>query len=417
MPNLKHWTIFTDNRTDSSGFIQGLLEGAVPALLASLNGLKGAVLSRSIIDHFIWEEEVHDQKIATKDSAQSLRSMSSGEQQKLVLNHLLETDPDYIILDHPFDNLDSSSQEAIRSRLSQLASKMVFILLVSRKSDYLAFIEDKAFLNSDRSLQKIDARTMNQLSDKLNVNLPKIPQVSSDTHFDESLLVAFKNVEVSFDNRPILKNIHWRISKGEFWQLKGVNGSGKTTLLSMITGENSKAYGQEVYLFGYKKGSGESIWDIKKQLGYYAPTLTYSFKGGHTVEQMLISGLKDSIGLYQTPNETQKRIASDWLLIMGMLPLKDVLFTNLTVGQQRLVMVVRAMIKQPLLLILDEPTEQLDEANASLLVHLINKFAQETSTAIIYVSHREEEGLRPQFIFELQKTEKGAIGLLKKLKL
>lgn len=417
MPNLKHWTIFTDNRTDSSGFIQGLLEGAVPALLASLNGLKGAVLSRSIIDHFIWEEEVHDQKIATKDIAQSLRSMSSGEQQKLVLNHLLETDPDYIILDHPFDNLDSSSQEAIRSRLSQLASKMVFILLVSRKSDYLAFIEDKAFLNSDRSLQKIDARTMNQLSDKLNVNLPKIPQVSSDTHFDESLLVAFKNVEVSFDNRPILKNIYWRISKGEFWQLKGVNGSGKTTLLSMITGENSKAYGQEVYLFGYKKGSGESIWDIKKQLGYYAPTLTYSFKGGHTVEQMLISGLKDSIGLYQTPNETQKRIASDWLLIMGMLPLKDVLFTNLTVGQQRLVMVVRAMIKQPLLLILDEPTEQLDEANASLLVRLINKFAQETSTAIIYVSHREEEGLRPQFIFELQKTEKGAIGLLKKLKL
>jgi molybdate transport system ATP-binding protein len=222
-------------------------------------------------------------------------------------------------------------------------------------------------------------------------------------------------VHVSFNDVPILRDIHWTISKGEFWQLKGANGSGKTTLLSMITGENNKGYGQELYLFGNKKGSGETIWNIKKHLGYYSPTLTHNFKGHHSIEQMLISGLTDSIGLYQLPTEQQIYLADQWLSVLNMKSSKNTLFSDLTVGHQRLVMVARAMIKQPLVLLLDEPTENLDDESAMLFVSLINKIAKESTTSILYVSHRKEEALEPQFIYELQKTDLGSVGLAVKI--
>ena len=179
----------------------------------------------------------------------------------------------------------------------------------------------------------------------------------------------------------------------------------------MITGENSKGYGQELYLFGQKKGSGESIWDIKKKIGYYAPTLTHNFYGEHTIEHMLISGLNDSIGLYKYPTEQQIKTAKEWLLLLDLSAKSDALFIEVPAGQQRLIMVARAMIKQPLLLILDEPTENLDDSSAGIFVALINKISKETSTAIIFVSHRTEVGLNPRNVFELQKTETGSIGI------
>lgn len=129
---------------------------------------------------------------------------------------------------------------------------------------------------------------------------------------------------------------------------------------------------------------------------------------------MLISGLNDSIGLYKLPTEQQINAARAWLLVLDLYSKKDTLFIDLPVGQQRLIMVARAMIKQPLLLILDEPTENLDDASASLFVALINKISQETSTAIIFVSHRNEVGLQPKNIFELQKTKNGSIGVITK---
>src|SRR5690606_9277785 len=213
---------------------------------------------------------------------------------------------------------------------------------------------------------------------------------------------------------PILKNINWKIRSGSFWQLIGKNGSGKTTLLSMIIGENNKGYGQELYIFGKKKGSGESIWDIKKNIGYFTPSMVDKFSGHHSAINMLISGLTDSVGLYLRPTEVQLQLAKEWLRLINMLDLKDVYFHDLSMGQQRLLMTVRAMIKHPPLLILDEPTAGLDDQSAALFVALTNKIAEESRTAIIFVSHREEPGLRPQYIFQLEQTEQGSEGKIVK---
>jgi molybdate transport system ATP-binding protein len=180
----------------------------------------------------------------------------------------------------------------------------------------------------------------------------------------------------------------------------------------MLTGENPKGYGQELFLFGKKKGSGESIWDIKKKIGYFTPSMTDKFTGYHSIENMLISGLNDSIGLYVQPTEAQLRLAKEWLIVIGMWKVKDARFHDLSMGQKRLVMTVRAMIKHPLLLILDEPTAGLDDASAQLLVTLVNKIAKESSTAIIFVSHRKEPGLDPDQVYELQMHKEGSLGVI-----
>ena len=215
---------------------------------------------------------------------------------------------------------------------------------------------------------------------------------------------------VKYEERVIVKDINWTINAGEFWQLVGPNGSGKTTLLTMINGDNPKAYNQDLTLFGRKKGTGETVWSIKQKIGYLTPSMTDLFNTRHTLEQMIISGFTDSIGLYKEPSDIQIRLADEWLELIEMSQLKKRVFCQLSLGQQRLALVARAMVKHPPLLILDEAMSGLDDHNASVVTNLINKIASESKTAILYVSHRIEEGLLPEHIFELTPSESGSAG-------
>ncbi|WP_298236727.1 ATP-binding cassette domain-containing protein [uncultured Algibacter sp.] len=224
-------------------------------------------------------------------------------------------------------------------------------------------------------------------------------------------LVKLKNVCVSYKERPIVNNICWVINPGEFWQLIGPNGSGKSTLLSLISGDNPKAYLQDITLFGMKKGSGESIWDIKKYIGFFSSEVTRSFRRFVTIENMIISGFLDSIGLYKKPSDRQIIIAHQWLKLLNMFNIKDKSFQFLSEGHKRLVLIARAMVKQPPLLILDEPTNGLDDLDTKIFTELINKIAFESSTAILYVSHRAETAIKANYIYELLPNKNGSTGV------
>ncbi|MBT8293649.1 MAG: ATP-binding cassette domain-containing protein, partial [Eudoraea sp.] len=282
------------------------------------------------------------------------------------------------------------------------------VQLISRSVDLLPFITNYARLHFNEffvinDLSKIEPK-------KRKVFYRSVPQALNSLNYAHEYLVRFNNVSVNYEEKPILKNINWAIKQGEFWELSGKNGSGKTTLLSMVTGDNPKAYGQDIFLFGSRKGSGESVWDIKKNIGYFTPAMVDRFRGYHSLENMLISGLLDSIGLYIKPSEAQLRVAREWLALVNMEDKKDSYFHDLSLGQQRLIMCVRAMIKHPLLLILDEPTAGLDDASAALVVDLVNKMAEESQTSIIFVSHRKEPELKAHFIYKLELTPEGSLG-------
>ncbi|WP_291864721.1 ATP-binding cassette domain-containing protein [Maribacter sp.] len=411
MRTKQHWAIFITNESNKNRFAQELLKKGHYKELTAFVNVNIALFSKITIEHFIDEEDRHDEKTLTQDSKQALKTLSSGEQKKALLQYLFNNNTKAIILDNPFDNLDISSQENLKETLSQKAETISFIQIISRKEDLLPFITNYAFLEKEELHTYSSLKEIKTFQKEVEL-FGAIPPPIKPSDYTEKILIHLKNINVSFEDKKVLQNINWTIEQGSFWQLIGNNGSGKTTLLSMITGENPKGYGQELFLFGRKKGSGESIWDIKRRIGYFTPAMTDKFTGYHSVEQMLISGFNDSIGLYVRPTEIQKQLAKKWLTLIQMWDLRDSLYTNLSMGQKRLVMTTRAMVKHPDLLILDEPTTGLDDASAHLLVSFVNKIASESTTAIIFVSHRPEAGLNPTKHFILSPSTNGSTGAI-----
>ncbi|NVN19005.1 ATP-binding cassette domain-containing protein [Muricauda sp. HICW] len=409
------YAILTQNNSNTDQLVQDLLGNYDISGLTELQHLNGLLFSRSEINRYMDEEERHDIKILTKDSEQALKTMSSGEQKKALLSYLMEQDPDFIILVNPYDNLDVATQAQLKEQLIAITSNKIVVQLVSRLDDVLPSTDQFFKLDGNQlhSYDSPDAFWKENKTEAISFNRT-IPPPLSPVVVDLEELVSFKKVSVSFDGRQVLDNIDWTISKGEFWQIIGPNGSGKSTLLSMITGDSHKGYGQDLTIFGQKKGSGESVWDLKQKIGYYTPSITNKFRGYHSLENMIISGLHDSIGLYVLPTDSEKQLANKWLHLLNLKNRKNDHFRDLSVGDKRLVMMARAMVKHPPLLILDEPTAGLDESSAYLFVALVNKIAKESDSTIVFVSHRKEPQLDPEYIFELHPSEKGSKGAVSK---
>ncbi|UII75041.1 ATP-binding cassette domain-containing protein [Flagellimonas sp. HMM57] len=411
MTQPKNHTILTNNSSRTDVLVNNLLKGRSEAF-SELNGKTGLLFSKSEIERFMDEEERHDVKIITEGVYQSLKSMSSGEQKKVLLDYISKQKPDFLVLVNPFDNLDVETQTILRKKLISISKSVILIQMISRLDDVLPISSDYYKLDGDK-LEKYASfdlfLTANQKAEPQFTGT--IPPPLHTIEVKENELVQFRNVSVSFDGRKVLDSIDWAIKKGEFWQLIGPNGSGKTTILSMITGDSHKGYGQDLTIFGQRKGSGESVWDIKKKIGYYTPSMTDKFNGYHSLENMILSGLYDSIGLYNYPTDQEKKLALSWLKLLQLHNKKDMKFLSLTTGEKRLVMTARAMIKHPPLLILDEPTAGLDEKSTGLFIALVNKIAKESDTAIVFVSHRKENGLLPRFDYILETTDSnGSIG-------
>jgi len=382
-----------------------------------LKPLKGVLFSTITINRFIEEEYRHDRYLIQTTENSSLGSMSSGQQKKALLMYQIAQKPQYMVLDDVYSNIDKATQESITATLGQLAGTTLLIQVFFRKRDLLPCIGTVISIDENNKIvNQQDAETFMslELKQKEYHHQFKLPDGYDGDHTDINPLVQLNSVSVKYLEKQIVENINWTIQKGEFWQLAGPNGSGKSTLLSLITGDNPKGYGQDMILFGKKKGTGETIWDIKRQIGYFTPAMILQFTRDDTVENMIISGLLDSVGLYIKPTDMQKDIAKSWIDMLGSF-YRNKSFHSLSIGQQRMVMVARAMVKHPPLLILDEPTIELDDANSRLFIDMVNAIAQDKKIAIVYVSHRDEPGLKPDKIFELVPGAAGSVGKVSEL--
>jgi molybdate transport system ATP-binding protein len=403
-----------DIAADSDYFlvIENLLNRSLLQNFIVFPNEEGALYSDISINKIIEEEMLHDHFEITTAANSSLKSMSSGEQKKGLLQYILAKKPGFIVADNIFDNLDAEARESISTALLQVAAHTVIIQIINRKKDILPFIKTVFCIKENIVFKKestADYLKENNAGYENYFSEPVPPALHSYKLFDGPL-VQMNDVSVSYDGRQILNKINWTINAGEFWQLAGPNGSGKTTMLSLITGDNPKGYGQNIFLFGKKKGSGESVWDIKQNIGYLTPTMAQFFPRLDSIEKMILSGFFDSVGLYSIPNETQIKTAQSWLKLIGLYKERNKPFCFLALSQQRMVLVARAMVKHPPLLILDEPTVGVDDKNTALFIALINKIAAESTAAILYVSHRREEGLSPQHVFELIPAKNGSAG-------
>ncbi|MGB5944273.1 MAG: ATP-binding cassette domain-containing protein [Leeuwenhoekiella sp.] len=376
---------------------------------------KGLLFSELEVQRYLDEEYRHDEFVITSGGEDKLQTKSSGERKKALLEYQLKQNPDLLILDNPFDMLDQETVKTFRAKLRELADTVNLVLIYRQLRDLLGFI-DHLLIIDDSGKFKVTKRSENGVRvGSRTVGIPPLREMSEQLGTLPEELIAFKKVSVKYGDKPVLDSIDWTIKKGEFWYLVGPNGSGKTTMLSMIFGNNPKGYGKELYIFGRKKGSGESVWEIKKKIGYFTTNITERFTGTHTVLDMVISGLHDSVGLYRKVKESDRQLAKQWLQVIELEDKSKQRFIDLPEVEKRLVLIARAMIKQPPLLILDEPTAALDDQGAMLVLGLIHAISLKTDCTILYVSHRLEKGIEPDFVFQLQAGENGSTGLVHKV--
>ncbi|NJX16335.1 ATP-binding cassette domain-containing protein [Tamlana crocina] len=399
----RHVAYYISNSANKQQLIDELLSGE---RYKPLSGLKGSLFSEITVNKFIEEEKRHDDFSVLTDTKNSLEHSSQGERKKALLRHLINQNPDYIIVDNVFDSLDVATQTNISHTLKDLSQSKPIIQITSRKRDILPFIKTiYTFKNGE--FVKADGELKTDDKNYFVNDLPEPEHVPTEVF---NPLVKFNKVNVAYGGRTIVKDICWEIKPGEFWQLVGPNGSGKSTLLTLISGDNPKAYNQDILLFGMKKGTGETVWDIKSNIGHYTSEMLRGFRRLDSIEKMILSGFFDSIGLYKYPTERQIHIAHQWLKLIGLFEKKDKDFVFLSPGHKRLVLIARAMVKHPPLLILDEPTNGLDDTDAKIFSQLINKISEESRTAILYVSHRKEEHINPHFTYQLTPSETGSTG-------
>ena len=416
MKNHLNIGLYLSNTSNKKHIIRQIMDNQFLQHYIDLSSLKAALHSTITIEKLIDEELRHDHFVIQTAENKSLESMSSGQQKKMLLFYLIAQQPQYMLLDDIYSNIDKETQLVITRSLAELSETTVLIQLFFRKRDVLPCMDIILSVNERNEIVEEQTAVEFLSADKNQENVSHhfaLPKQYAENHVDVDPLIQLNSISVHYGEKEVLDKLSWEIRKAEFWQLVGPNGSGKSTLITMISGDNPKAYGQDMTLFGRKKGSGETIWDIKRQIGYFTPSMTNQFCRNDSVENMIISGLLDSVGLYVVPSDLQKDMAKAWIEMLGP-TFRNKSFQSLSIGQQRMVMVARAMVKHPPLLILDEPTIELDDENSQLFIEMVNAIASEKQVAIIYVSHRDEENLKPDRIFELVPFEKGYTGIIRK---
>ena len=349
-----------------------------------------------------------------------LKYLSTGEIRRLLLARALISNKKLLILSDPFAGLDVQSRAILLEFFNTIVKNQLkenhgseyphLIIAMERYTEIpeaitnvLEFSDNKiSFCGTKEDYEKKlliqkqqndenNEQNKNQLEENLNevLNNELVNKIQSKDEF----LVEMYNVCVGWDGHEVLKNINWKLKKGEHWLIQGPNGSGKTTFLELITGDNMQVFSNDVRIFGKRRGSGETIWDIKKRLGIvsYRMHVEYRMLGNTSLRDVIISGFRDSIGLYESPTDLEIAAAKKWLNLGGFAGRESETFSSLSYGEQRAILILRSTVKNPEILILDEPCHGLDDENRTKILHLMNYIGNDGTTTMLHVTHDKTE--------------------------
>lgn len=330
-----------------------------------------------------------------------IRTLSGGEGRKILIVRALGQKPDLLVFDTPFDALDIPTRASLLEVIAYVHKFYpVPIVLIVNRADEIPTELTALGIISDLSITKLDSRAVIEQDEEAQsllfcrslppVELPAPPAKCALLPLKEGPVVQLRHINITYA-RPILQDLNFTVNPGEHWQITGPNGAGKSTLLSLITGENPLVYTNDVTVFGIKRGSGESIWDIKKYYGLVSGSLHLDYRVSAPVINVVLSGFYDSIGLYRRPGDEELKIARQWLALINLDKKEHQSFKTLSFGQQRLLLIVRALVKNPPLLILDEPLQGLDAFGRALVRAFITYIMEHGRTSVLFVSHHEED--------------------------
>ncbi|HEV3413845.1 MAG TPA: ATP-binding cassette domain-containing protein [Puia sp.] len=352
-----------------------------------------------------WLDRLHVRALLPKPLIQ----LSNGENKRVQLVIALLGKPDVLILDNPFLGLDVEGRSVLHGIIDRLAADGMPILLITGEREMPSCITHVARLGKGkwsflgprtdfepaverRSLVQLDAEIMSKLKEEGIQPAPagESRNIAGEAT-DHPLVICMRGVTIRYGQATILDNIDWEVRKGERWNVSGPNGAGKSTLLSLITADNPQAYANDIRLFGRRRGTGETIWEIKQKIGFVSPELHLYFDSGASCFEVVASGLFDTIGLFRPLAAEQEEAVMRWMKLLSLQDLRMRRLPQLSTGQQRMVLLARALIKNPPMLILDEPCQGLDEEQMAYFRELVDELCEAFDKTLIYVSHYRQE--------------------------
>lgn len=338
-----------------------------------------------------------------------LIKLSNGETKRLLIAAALLKHPSLLLLDNPLIGLDVQTRAYFDQLLTEISRSGITIIMATSPHEIPDVITNIAVLDQlkiKKTVLKEAFKPVSFKSNQIQLDLDELKSLLAqkpDTSF--STIISMEKVNIQYGEKQVLQNINWKVLPGERWALLGPNGAGKSTLLSLINGDNPQAYANHIVLFDRKRGSGESIWDIKKKIGFVSPELHQYFPAESSCLQVIESGFYDTLGLFRPSHPEKSALALRWIKLLNIDSNARKLLKNVTASTQRLVLLARALVKNPPLLIFDEPCQGLDEQQQQHFKYLLELICQNSNTTLIYVSHYQQE--IPEVVNRVLQLENG----------
>lgn len=347
----------------------------------------------------------------------TLIQLSNGETRRLMIAHALLEQPLLLLMDSPFLGLDTATRPILNKLLEEIVHKGTHLLIATTPGEIPDCVTHVMLLDKQQiqyagrkeDFQKIDfdVSTTSEWEPNSEI-LSKLNNLKPLQNHDFIHALLMENIKVKYGDNYILQDINWTVAKGEKWALLGSNGAGKSTLLSLINGDHPQSYSNNIKLFDKKKGSGESIWELKRRIGFVSPELHQYFQGNNDTLTVILSGLEDTMGFRTKDAKAEEnQLARLWLELLELGHLAEVKFQDMAAGDQRLVLLLRSLIKNPALLILDEPCQGLDSTQKNHFIRVIDKLWNVPDKTLLYVSHYKED--IPSCVKQVLTLEKGRV--------
>ncbi|MEO6917102.1 MAG: ATP-binding cassette domain-containing protein [Chitinophagaceae bacterium] len=327
-----------------------------------------------------------------------LIQLSNGENKRLQIAKAILMKPDLLLLDNPLIGLDVEARANLTELLKTIIGRGIQLIVAMSAAEIPDYFTHVLVLKKAESPQVL---RLNEFRHTAVKPLERTRRIIAGSLFEKLVLsaadetfeiaVRMENVNIRYEGRKILDDINWEVRRGDKWAISGANGAGKSTLLSLVNADNPQAYANRIYLFDRKRGSGESIWDIKKKIGFVSPELHLFFDSSTNCGEVVASGLFDTVGLFRLLNEQQEALVDEWMQLLEIGHLRVKGFSRISLSEQRLVLLARALVKNPPMLILDEPCQGLDDHQVDYFKNLVNEICIRAGKTLLYVSHYKPE--------------------------
>jgi molybdate transport system ATP-binding protein len=328
-----------------------------------------------------------------------LHRLSQGQLRKVLIARALVGDPDVLILDEVGVGLDARSRHELLEAIQRLAAQGTQLLITTHRRDeiipaithVMELKEGRIVWLGRREALVASARRRSRLATWQALDDAAIARRAAAR---PPLLINIVNADVATADGDalILRGVTWRVNPGEHWAILGDNGAGKSTLLRLILGELWPAHGGRIERFVDRpddRQRASSVWEAKQRIGYVSCEFQARYSADLTTAQVVASGFFASVGWLQPLSRAQKQRVREVLALFGLLPLARRSILELSYGQARKVLIARALVNAPRLLILDEVFDGLDAEARAELAGVFQQIAAQTS--VLLVTHHAED--------------------------